>query len=390
MNDPIDRLIERYRDIVHSPENRRRRGLWEDPHRWNRDMWRGVPVPRSQSDPVPFTIELDNSLWSRVLGFSLAEYYRDPDLFLEIQLRKRIFSFENFDDDAYYSDELFIWFGVITELSILGAPIQWFPHKEGWISGALLEDPAGLDRMEPPDFRAGGLMPRVHRYYERLSDLSRGRLRVMFPQWVRGPFCLAMHLRGVSEILVDMMILPDFFHRLMRFVTDSRLAWDRDRELFLGEKSGPGKLYNDEIDCPTLSPELYRDMIFPYEKELGEAYGGISYWHSCGNTTAFQEQIARLPNLELYHCGPWTDFGSALKTMNPATAVDLCLDPQRDVVEASPEEMRRRLEEILRTGGGGRYSVRADAFMPTGPNHGIILEKIGLWNKEARRVLSGR
>ena len=241
-------------------------------------MWRGVPAARSENDPVPFTVALDNSLWSHVLGFSLVDYYHDPEKFLEIQLRKQIYSFENFDDDTFYTDELFIWFGVVTELAILGVPIEWFPYKEGWVAETLLQDTARLDGMEPPDFRRSGLMPRMHRYYETLSGLSRGRLRVMFPEWVRGPFCLSMHLRGVSEILLDMMIEPDFFHRLMRFVTDAKLGWDREREKFLGEKTGPCKLYNDEIDCPTLGPDLYRDMIFPYEKELGERFGGVKYW----------------------------------------------------------------------------------------------------------------
>ena len=387
-NRAIDALIDKYREIVNSPKNRARRKFWKDPENWNRDMWRGIPVPRSDGAPVPFTIALDNSLWTHILGFSLKDYYSDPEIFLEVQLKKQIFSFENFDDDTYYTDELFIWFGVVTELSNLGVPIEWFDYKEGWIADTLLKDSGGLARLSPPDFRRSGLMPLIHRYYEVLSEHSRGRLRVMFPEWVRGPFCLAMHLRGVSEILIDSMVDPEFFHGLMRFVTDAKKGWDREREKLLGEKLLSCNLYNDEIDCPTLGPELYRDMIFPYEKELGDHYGRVKYWHSCGNTSIFQAQIKKLPNLGMYHCGPWSDFSRAVRVMSPDTGIDLCINPQKDVVEASEEEMRARLEEIRALGGNASYAVRADAFMVTGGYDGSILRKIKIWNRVAREVLS--
>jgi uroporphyrinogen-III decarboxylase len=390
MNDRIETLIGKYLDIVHSPKNEGRKRFWRDPCRWNRDMWRGIPVRSSAADPVPFTIALDNSLWTHILGFSLIDYYHDPETFLEVQLKKQIYSFENFDDDTCYTDELFIWFGVITELSILGAKIEWFPYKEGWIEGTVLKGPEDLGGRPYPDFRTSGLMPRILKYYEVLSEHAKGRLTVMFPEWVRGPLCLAMHLRGISDILVDSQVDQEFFHRLMRFTTEAKKNWDGEREKFLGEKLSSCKLYNDEIDCPTLSPALYRDMIFPYEKELGELYGGVKYWHSCGNTTAFQEQIRKLPNLGLYHCGPWSDFGNAVRVMGRDVGIDLCINPQKDVVEAAEAEMRRTLLDIRKTGGDAAYSVRADAFMVTGTYDRSLLEKIKIWNRVAREVLSGR
>jgi hypothetical protein len=155
MNQKIENLIEKYLDIVHSPKNAKRRHFWQDPHHWNRDMWRGVPIRRTANDPVPFTIALDNSLWTHVLGFSLVDFYRDPELFLEVQLKKQIYSFENFDDYTYYTDELFIWIGVITEHSFLGAQSS-VSHKEGWIKDHLLKSPEDLYSLSFPNFQKVG------------------------------------------------------------------------------------------------------------------------------------------------------------------------------------------------------------------------------------------
>ena len=79
----------------------------------------------------------------------------------------------------------------------------------------------------------------------------------------------------------------------------------------------------------------------------------------------------------------------------PAAAADLVKESNtqnfmKDVVEASPEEMEKKLRDIRAAGGAARYAGRADAFMVTGAYDGSIMRKIGEWNRAARRVLSGR
>ncbi len=384
----IPRLIEQYVRLVDSKKNRDRARFWQDPRGWNRDMWRGIPVERPAGTPAAFTVALDNSLWSHVLGYSLIDYYSDPHVFLKQQLRKAIYSFENFDDDTLYTNELYIWFGVITELSILGVPIEWFPNKEGWIKGHILADRDGLARLPRPDFRRSGLMPKIHEYYEVLSEYAGSELDVMFPEWVRGPFCLSMHMRGSSDILVESLLEPEFVREILRYVTDAKKDWDAEREKFLGTKLESCNLYNDEIDCPSISPDIYRDLVFPFEQELAETYGSVKYWHSCGNTTLFQEQIAKLHGLRLYHCGPWSGFESAVRTMPKGVGIDLCVNPQKDVVEADEATMRAQLKRIRREGGDASYAVRADAFMVSGSYDPAIIEKIKLWARIAREELS--
>lgn len=385
--DNIRRLMDRYLDHMASDRNRENLKLWKNPEGWNRDMWRGVP--KAGLDVIPFLIAPDNSLWSKMLDIDMCGYYESPYTYLEAQLRKRIYQFEHFVDNTPLTDELYLWFSVVTELSFFGVQLDFVREKEPWIIGNVIEDEDDLDRMQLPDFYKSGLMPRIHEFYEVMSELADGRMKVMFPEFSRGPFCIAAHLRGFENALMDMLISEDFFLRLMRFVTDSYLAWMDERGRFMKEAPHPCKLYNDEINSPMVSPELYRDLIFPFEKELGEHFGGVKYWHSCGNTTPFLEQINKLPNLALFHTGPLTSYEDADRIMGARTTLDVNLDPTRDVLHASEAQMEEKLRDIAEKCRHKNLTVRIDNLMPDGSLE-TQLDKIAKWQDAAARVLALR
>ena len=383
MKQHIKDLIERYLEITESSENEANAQFWERVHGWNRDMWRGIP---RAGDSVPFNIAPDNGLWSHILNVDLRDYYTDPETYLETQLRLRIYHFEHFKDNTYFTKELFIWFGVVTELSYFNIPIEFYPNKEGWVTDSIIKEYVDIDSLEVPDFHKSGLMPRIHRYYEVMNEYAEGRLKVMFPEWVRGPFCIASHLRGMEKLLLDTVLEPDFVHQFMRILVDASKQWNDARNAFLGTTIDTVKLYNDEIGTPFISPDIYDELIFPYEKELSDYYGEVAYWHSCGDTTAFQEKIKDLTNLRLYHCGPWTSYAAAVKNLDPDTAIDICLNPQEDILEADETQMKEKLEDIRKTCEGRAYFVRADGFM-LGGDLEYELNQIRRWSEVASEVL---
>lgn len=384
MKKNIKELIEKYQEIINSPQNERNKQYWDRVYGWDRDMWRGIP---KKSCGIPFTIAPDNSFWANILKTDLREYYSNPETYLETQLKIRIYQYNNFDDNTYFTDELFIWFGVITELSYFGAKTIFYPNREGWIEGNVISEYEDLDKLKPPDFYKSGLMPRIHKYYEVLNEYADGKLKVMFPEWVRGPFCLAAHLRGFENILMDTICEPEFVHKIMRFMVESNKGWNQERNKFLKTELKSCKLYNDEVGSPTIGPNTYKKFIFPYEKELSDYYGEVAYWHSCGNTTDFIEQINKLTNLRMYHCGPWTSYKKASEVLNKETTIDINLDPQRDVYESDEKLMVEKLKHIIANCKGLTYTIRADAFMPEG-NISFVLDNIKRWNKVALRILN--
>jgi uroporphyrinogen-III decarboxylase len=131
---------------------------------------------------------------------------------------------------------------------------------------------------------------------------------------------------------------------------------------------------------------MYREFILPYEMELARFHGGVTYWHSCGNTTVFVEDIHELPGLEMFHVSPWSDLQHAVEVMGGKIALDVNLDPMEDVLQCEAEQMERRLRDIINTCGDIPFCIRADAFQII---HGVQkdLAKIKLWAQVARRVL---
>jgi uroporphyrinogen-III decarboxylase len=387
MKKEIRSLMNEYLDIVNSEKNQNNKKFWEKIYGWNRDMWRGIP---KQGSSIPFTIAPDMSLWSKILNVDLRDYYSNPEIFLETQLKMRIYHFNNFRDNTYFSNELFIWFGVITELTFFGAKVNFYPNREAWLEGNTIKEYDNLDQIEMPNFYKSGLMPRIHKYYgvlQEYADDADGKFRIMFPELVRGPFCIAAHLRGLENFLMDILLNPEFVHKLMRFVVDSHKQWSKERNKLLGNEIKALKLFNDEVDSSMISLDMYKEFIFPYERELAEYYGEVTYWHSCGVTDIFMEQINQLKNLRMFHCGPWTSYRKAREVFDAEVAFDICLDPQRDILEANKEQMVKKLVDIKDTLNGRRYFVRADALMPE-KQVDFMLKDIEEWNEIALEILS--
>lgn len=387
MSNNLGHLFDEMEKIIESPDNLKNGRFWEN-QTWPRDMWRGFPR-LNPSQAIPFLVFPDNALWAKILKVDLRDYYSNAETHLKTQLRMNIYHFNNWKDNTYYTKDLFIWFGVVTELSFFGPKIRFFPNREGWIENPpLLEKKEKLASLKCPDFYKSGLMPRIHKFYEKMNKLVNGRFRVLFPMWVRGPFCIAAHLRGLDNIIIDMLEDPEFVHELMRFITDSEKEWVKERAKFLHLPIEKTFLFNDEIGLPLITPEMYEEFVLPYEIELANFYGGILYWHSCGDTSDFITLIKKIPGLKMFHVGPKTDVLKAAKTFAPHTPLDVDLDPFRDVLEADEEKMRLKIREIIDicTEKNVPFCIRADGFQPV---HALErdLSKIRVWIDVVRSVI---
>lgn len=377
-------LCRKTSDLASTSTNQERKKLWGQASYV--DQWRGLP-PKDMSHGIPITIGLEYAMWAKVLGFDIKKYYTEGRTYLEAQLRAKVYKFTHFNDDTPIDKTINIWLGSPFELSLFGLMPVYLPGEEPWIPRTpVIHNEEDLKRMEYPDFYTSGLMPQVHRMYEKIKELvEQEGFSVGFPTWMRGPFGVAVFLRGMENLLVDMKVRSEFVHKLMRFIVDSRKQWFVERAKFLDTGIEKGILDNDDVNCPTLSPELYKELVLPYEKELREFHGGISYWHSCGDITPLLELIGAIPEIELLHVGPWTSLEAAVRVFKD-TPLEKCLHPVRDVQGATEEEIERNLKEIVRLGQNASITIRADSIQVL---HSLKqdLESVKLWISIAQRLV---
>jgi uroporphyrinogen-III decarboxylase len=380
--------MNKVRAITKDPKNIEKSRFWEPHSDYTTDKWRGTPRPRRNLPKAPITVEPEMPMWGLMLGFKADKYYSDPVTYLKNLLKIMIYRFENWPEESGVATEIPIWLGVTLESSLFGATTLYEDNDYPWIDREpVIKSESDLAKVKRPDFMKSGLMPRAHQFYEVIGELTDSDYNVVFPEWGRGPFGVATHIRGYENFLSDMISNPGFAHRILRLVTDVRKEWIADRAKFLKKKVGKGNIYNDEVNCPSLSPALYEEFVLPYEIELSDFHGGILYYHSCGDTTKLLPSIVKTKTIEMFHVGPWTDVRSAMDAFKGVVPLEICLHPLRDVQHATVDEVKKKLAEVASACGGCAYSVRADGLQNIGALNEDV-NKIERWMGVANSVLS--
>ncbi len=347
----IKYLMDDVREYQVSDENRAKAALWKPvaKQEWEPAFIRTLP-DRKPSGKIPFTVELGVKLWSEILGFDPVRYYRDPLTYATAQLEMKLFHAKNFHDDLYIDTSFRLLIAAALEGSLFGVPFTITNEGQPLLDyrNPPLKSLDDLDRLRVPGFRDAGIMPDVLFMYERITELLDEDFWVRFPDWIMGPFGIALELRGFSALLIDLLDDLEGVKRLFGFIVQARKSWQKELDAYLGVTRTRGVLGNDDISCPTLSPSLYRDVIFPFEAGLSDYYGGIFYWHSCGRTTELTDDIAKMPTLDLFHCGPWTDVSKACSAFKDRrTALEIMVETVDKVQLASPKSAEKYLREMV-------------------------------------------
>jgi uroporphyrinogen-III decarboxylase len=356
-NNGIRRLLDEYVALADSPRNQKL--LHETWLRPNLAYIENVGVPRE--GVVPIVADPMLAMWAKKMGINVAEMYLEPETCLKVWLSREIGRFTQIQDDRPLNKRMIVLLGAGFESSMFGAKQVYSDDTDPWIDRTpVLQQPDDLDRLKLPDFNSSGMMPLAHRFYNELSELVKQHgLTIVFPNWGRSPFAVAMALCGMQQLLVDMIEQPEFVEKLLVFLTQSAIHYRQARAKFLGMALDQPELGNDEVNVPSISPRLYRDLVLPSEKAYASAFGGLMYWHSCGNVTPMLELIREIPNITIFHVGPWTDVARAAGIFGDTT-LDICLHSM-DVYRATEEAMRAKVTTIVQTcwqHGARSFSIR--------------------------------
>jgi uroporphyrinogen decarboxylase len=164
--------------------------------------------------------------------------------------------------NRFQPDSLVIFNDIYLEAEAVGMELEFPEDDISRPKGVLLEDKSKLSGLRVPDPKKEGRIPYYFEVCQRIAE----QVQEIVPVGPGhcGPWNLAMHLRGVEKLLIDTMQDPEFVHDLMKFTTNVvQVMGDAMIEAGFGPSIAEAC-----ASCTLISPQIYRDFIKPYHKEL--------------------------------------------------------------------------------------------------------------------------
>lgn len=314
---------------------------------------------RQYTDRVPVTV-LFGPNSAALAGFSIKEFITDAGKAAASLLK----FYETFQPDTVGVGSL----DTLLLSEAVGNELDYPEDSVSHIRKHALEDKGNLARLKAPDPKSSGRLPLYLEVCHRLNSALKDSMPVSGA--IAGPWNLAMQLRGVEALIYDTMDDPHFVHELMRFTTEVCKAWGvAVRETGVGLSLGEAS-----ASCSVISPDIYRQFIQPYQKELVSFFKDRKVFmaaHICGYIDPIMEDLiaSGVSSLSI-------DSQSSLKRLVELSQGRVAIIGNVDTglfIHGSPAEMEAGVKECLETAAAGSgYILCSGCQIPIDSDPGRI------------------
>ena len=251
-------------------------------------------------DRVPVVPAIAHRFLIPQVGVKFRDYYNDPETMLRTQILAQKWLMENIKTDAYSITGAWVggWtdFQNTFEAGSLGCEIIFPEDDIPWVGRPWIKNDKDLKDLEKIDFIHSGINLRQIEYRQRMMEICEKypvRFQggeIFYPaenpnltHTADGPFGVAGDLMGITEIFTAVYERPEFVRELMRIVTDKLIAyldfcWQEEK-LPLPKDFA----WTDDL-AVSLSEEVYRELVLPFEKKLRFHFDGYLSLHMCGKS----------------------------------------------------------------------------------------------------------
>jgi hypothetical protein len=326
-------LARRVAEIAADPIQAQRRAMW---------------YAQNALKPIkPLVFCSPEGSWVELLPESSLRIQEQPMRGWEYDLRMRIYTWEHFADDQVID-------------AVLNVPHVC--ENTGWgvsapqtrtadvARGSYIWDPpvkklSDLDRLHYPEVVVDWEATRKREALaqELLGDILQVRVRSSF-WWSLGLMNPWAGLRGLEQLMVDMVDNPDWMHRAMRFLSDGQLHLldNLEAQGLLSLNNGNQYVgsghwgWTDELptagyqpdrvrtrdmwgftegqEITAVSPAMHWEFALQYEVPIHERFG-LTYYGCCEPLDKKFEYVQRLPNLRAISVSPWYDVRRAAEQL---------------------------------------------------------------------------
>ncbi len=239
------------------------------------------------------------------------------------------------------------------ETAAFGATVTFPAEAVPVCKEAIVKTIEDVKALKNPDVYAAERTADRIKGAEYYQELLKGQVPVI--GWIEGPLAEACDLAGISNMLMQVMVNPDFTNRLL----DKCLVTARDfarAQIEAGcDIIGMGDAICSQIDLGT-----YETYIKERHREIMEdihLYGGLVKLHICGDITHLLPALADLP-IDIIDLDWQVDMEEAFRVLGPGVIRCGNIDPVF-VERKSPEDVYDFSQALVRKETGRRYILSA-------------------------------
>ncbi len=246
-----------------------------------------------------------------------------------------------------------------------------------YIWDAPLKSEADVEKLRFPKIRID--YKTTNETVELADDIFNGILEVQIKGvwwWSLGLTTSLAFLRGLQNLMVDMLDNPILIHKIMKFLMEGTLAelkyLKENKLLSLNNDSyvGSGGFgfteelpktgfsagavrtadmwgFSESQETTGISPSMFEEFIFQYQLPIIKLFG-LNCYGCCEPLEKRWDIIKKIPNLRRISVSSWADFGKMSQNLKDDYIYSVKLKPTDLAVFVMDEDMaRKRIREIL-------------------------------------------
>jgi len=266
------------------------------------------------------------------------------------------------------------------ETADFGAEIEFPIDNLPLLHKPLIQEPGDLRKLISPNPATGKRMSDRLEAIRHMREQVGGQVAIM--GWVEGALAQAADLRGVDNIMFDLVDRPEWAMELLQKCVDVEIAFAQAQIDAGADIVGLGDAVGSLI-----SPAMYRKYALPFEQKISAAVhekGGFTRLHICGNTSHILTDMAR-SGADIVDIDWMVNASEASDAFVGKAALCGNFDPVGIMLQGTPQQVENAVLASARE-GGPRWFCAAGCEIPDGTPH----ENLNAQTKALRRIGESR